>query len=121
MAQHLASSLWQAAASAAGASSGSSQDLTCEGCDYDLDLPDDSAIIMSLLALYPGLRRLEVYTKVGQFLLTAAIVSCACSSAVWLLPLASGYLHTLLLQFVALLVLSMLSQATAAQIVLIAW
>lgn len=38
--------------------------VVCEGCGYDTDLPDLTSVLMSLLALYPGLKKLEVYTKV---------------------------------------------------------
>jgi hypothetical protein len=71
MAQQVGSMLWQAAANAAsvagvGASSVAGGDgAICEGCGYSSELPDTTAVLMSLLALYPGLRKLEVYTKVG--------------------------------------------------------
>jgi hypothetical protein len=70
MTQQVGSLLWQAAANAAsvaglGGGSMSGGEAVCEGCSRGSELPDTSAVLMSLLALYPGLRKLEVYTKVG--------------------------------------------------------
>jgi hypothetical protein len=82
--------LWQAAANAAsvagiGSSSVAGGDgAICEGCGYSSELPDTTAVLMSLVALYPGLRKLEVYTKVGctsGLILDAQQGDCACSIA----------------------------------------
>jgi hypothetical protein len=70
MAQQVGSMLWQAAANAAsvagvaGGSIAGGDGAVCEGCGYSSELPDTTPVFMSLLALYPGLRRLEVFTKV---------------------------------------------------------
>lgn len=56
-----ASSLWHAAVDGSGAEG---DGVTCEGCGFDKELPDLTAVLMVVLALYPGLKKLEVYTKV---------------------------------------------------------
>uniref|UniRef100_A0A383WQF8 Uncharacterized protein n=1 Tax=Tetradesmus obliquus TaxID=3088 RepID=A0A383WQF8_TETOB len=69
MAQQVGSMLWQAAASAAtatgmaGSSGAEMEPGVCEGCGSSSELPDSTGVLVSLLALYPGLRKLEVYTK----------------------------------------------------------
>lgn len=70
MAQQVGSLLWQAAANAAsvagagGSSSAGAEGASCEGCGHSTELPDTTAVLVSLLAVYPGVRRLEVFTKV---------------------------------------------------------
>jgi hypothetical protein len=85
--------LWQAAANAAsvagvgGSSIAGGDGAICEGCGYSCELPDTTAVLMSLLALYPGLRKLEVYTKVrwlqaaGLMIGLTAIRCCIVSAA----------------------------------------
>ncbi|KAF6246658.1 hypothetical protein COO60DRAFT_1707554 [Scenedesmus sp. NREL 46B-D3] len=69
MAQQVGSLLWQAAANAAsvagagGSSSAGAEGASCEGCGHSTELPDTTAVLVSLLAVYPGVRRLEVFTK----------------------------------------------------------
>lgn len=57
-----ASNLFHAAVHMATGADG--EGVICEGCGYDTELPDLTSVLMSLLALYPGLKKLEVYTKV---------------------------------------------------------
>lgn len=39
--------------------------MHCEGCGYEVERPDLSCILISLLALFPRIKKLEIYTKVG--------------------------------------------------------
>lgn len=43
---------------------GAPDPVHCDGCGYENDRADLSCVLISLLALFPRLRRLEVYTKV---------------------------------------------------------
>jgi hypothetical protein len=73
MAQQVGSMLWQAAANAAsvagmgGSSMAGGDGVACEGCSRSVEDPVITPVLMSLLGLYPGLRKLEVYTKVWCF------------------------------------------------------
>jgi hypothetical protein len=44
---------------------GGADPVHCEGCGYETERPDLSCVLISLLALFPRLKRLEVFTKVG--------------------------------------------------------
>lgn len=73
-AAHAASNLFHAAVGMTTGSDG--EGATCDGCGYDTELPDLTCVLMSLLALYPGLKKLEVYTKVCISCMSTCFVVC---------------------------------------------